>query len=500
MGRTATIDEISLVVAELDGHLRGAIVQDARQPRPLDIYIDLRLPGETVVVVVSADGSFSRIHATTRRPPNPAVPFSFQSLLRARLCGERLESARQLARDRVVELKFTSALSIAAELTGRHANVFLCETGAAGENVIAGSIRPNLSQRRALVPGRPYVPPAPLATHDSRPTTHNPRLAPHASRLTPDAGPLPFNLRLDDEYASVIGTEELEWARAAARAAVQKEIRRLDRLRENVSRDLAAAVGSGEYTRFGEALKLNLGAIRRGVPEAVLTEYTAEGPGEIRVPLKPDLGPRENMERYFRLSRRLSTARDKIATRLTETEKRAVRLAAAGQDLERCEKVHEVHNVLSRVGLKTPPAGRPSGRSAQSQAERLPYREYFIEGAGRFLVGRGAADNDTLTFRVARGSDLWFHTVGFPGSHVVAPLPRDREPSAAMIVSGARLAASRSHAPEGEKVEVAYTRQKYLRTPRGAKPGTVIVTREKRILVTVEKGAYSDCAGGSEET
>jgi len=489
-----------MVAAELDGHLRGALLQDARQPRPLEILLEFRIPGETAIVLVSADPAFSRIHATSRRPPNPAVPFSFQSLLRARLCGERLEGARQMEGDRVVEISFTSALSIVAELTGRHANVFLCETRAAGERLIVGSIRPNLSQRRALIPGRAYVPPAPHpVTDDSRPTTDDSRLAPQGveletqnSKLETPAEPLEINLRLDDEYAAIIETEDLANARTAARAAIQREIRRLRRLRENVSRDLAAAQASGEHARFGEAIKLNLHALRRGMSEVVLTEYTAEGPLKIRVPLKPELGPRENMERYFKAARRLGAAKERISNRLLETEKRAALFTAAGQDLARCETVREVHNVLARAGLKMPQPTGNASRAAPETTERLPYREYFIEGAGRFLVGRSAADNDTLTFRVARGSDLWFHTVGFAGSHVVVPLPRDREPSDAMIRAAARLAASRSQAPEGERVEVAYTRQKYLRKPRGAKPGTVIVTREKRILVTVDKGAYSD--------
>ena len=126
MGNNITAAEIGRAAAELDAALRGAILQEARQPVPLELYLELRVPGESVTVVISAAPDLSRLHATTARPPNPPLPFAFQSLLRARLCGERLQSVAQFGGDRVVVLSFSAERSIVAELTGRHANVFFC--------------------------------------------------------------------------------------------------------------------------------------------------------------------------------------------------------------------------------------------------------------------------------------------------------------------------------------------------------------------------------------
>ena len=47
-----------------------------------------------------------------------------------------------------------------------------------------------------------------------------------------------------------------------------------------------------------------------------------------------------------------------------------------------------------------------------------PYRSTTIEGF-EVLVGKGDAENDKLTFGVARPQDFWLHVAGPPGSHVV---------------------------------------------------------------------------------
>jgi predicted ribosome quality control (RQC) complex YloA/Tae2 family protein len=46
---------------------------------------------------------------------------------------------------------------------------------------------------------------------------------------------------------------------------------------------------------------------------------------------------------------------------------------------------------------------------------------YRVVPAGDFeiLIGKGAVDNDRLSLRVARPTDLWLHASGFSGSHVV---------------------------------------------------------------------------------
>ena len=50
------------------------------------------------------------------------------------------------------------------------------------------------------------------------------------------------------------------------------------------------------------------------------------------------------------------------------------------------------------------------------------YRTFDI-GGYEVLVGKASRDNDELTFRVAKGPDIWMHVGGeTPGSHLVIRL------------------------------------------------------------------------------
>jgi len=101
-------------------------------------------------------------------------------------------------------------------------------------------------------------------------------------------------------------------------------------------------------------------------------------------------------------------------------------------------------------------------------------------------VGRGAEENDVLTVRLARGNDLWMHARGRAGAHVVVRLDRGRAPDQETFLDAAHLAAHFSDARGEGQVEVASTRAKHVRKPRGAAPGAVTYSQEKVVLLRLE--------------
>lgn len=112
------------------------------------------------------------------------------------------------------------------------------------------------------------------------------------------------------------------------------------------------------------------------------------------------------------------------------------------------------------------------------------YRELERHG-WRILVGKGAADNDELTFRVARQGDLWLHVAGWSGSHVVIEIPDGAgEPPRDVVEYAARLAAwySKGRGARG-KVDVHVCRAGDVRKPRGFAPGKVQLARYESVKV-----------------
>jgi hypothetical protein len=130
------------------------------------------------------------------------------------------------------------------------------------------------------------------------------------------------------------------------------------------------------------------------------------------------------------------------------------------------------------------PMARPDKRvDARADGKGRAFRAVMVEGF-EVLIGKGDADNDQLTFKVAAPHDLWLHVANTPGSHVVvrnpekiADLPR------ALIERAAELAAFFSKARDGGKVEVHYCRAADVSKPRGFPPGKVLLRQWKSIRV-----------------
>ncbi len=118
------------------------------------------------------------------------------------------------------------------------------------------------------------------------------------------------------------------------------------------------------------------------------------------------------------------------------------------------------------------------------------YRTFSV-GGFEILVGKGAADNDALTFGVAEGPDFWLHVSGPPGSHVVvrnpdrlAELPRE------VLETAAALAAWHSKARGSRgKVEVHVCRVSDVSKPRGFERGKVLLRRWDSVKVYAREPA-----------
>ena len=101
------------------------------------------------------------------------------------------------------------------------------------------------------------------------------------------------------------------------------------------------------------------------------------------------------------------------------------------------------------------------------------------------LVGRGDAENDDLTFRVAKPPDIWLHVAGgTPGSHVVIQNPEGSAVPGSVIEQAAALAAWYSKARAASRVEVHFCQASQVSKPRGAPPGLVQLARFESVEVT----------------
>lgn len=471
-----TAREIEDVVAEL-ASLAGARVGAVRVHAERALTLELLGRGGEVLLLLSAEPDVTRLHAARERPPQPASPFPFQPLLRREIEGARLAGVTTLPGDRVVALRFErprGALELVAELTGRHGNLFLV----GGDGLIRASAGRNLSERRSLVSGAPYTPPTPPPGGVDA--------AQRRQRFTPEPGAaFPLSAAIERAYLSREEERCLLEGRRRLREPVRAALARVGRALLKLAGEAARVPAAEEDRRIADLLKSNLRLVRRGATTVTLTEWTEEGPREVTVAIDPALTPQANMERSYRRYRRIADSAARVAARAAEVGSREAALRTllaeieAGQQgaLPRLEK--EARRLDAGPRLQAAPRRR-------TDEPALPYRTFRSASGPAILVGRGAAQNDALTKRVAKGNDLWLHARGLAGAHVVVRLERAKAPDQETLLDAAHLAVHFSDARGAPQAEVAYTRAKYVRKPKGAAPGAVTYSQEKVLLLRVE--------------
>jgi predicted ribosome quality control (RQC) complex YloA/Tae2 family protein len=109
--------------------------------------------------------------------------------------------------------------------------------------------------------------------------------------------------------------------------------------------------------------------------------------------------------------------------------------------------------------------------------------EFRTEAGSRIVVGRSPTENADVTFRIARPNDLWFHTRGIPGAHVVLARDDRAEPSSDDVRAAASLAAFYSKAKHSGSVAVDYTLRKHVRKQQNGAPGLVWYTHASTVTV-----------------
>jgi predicted ribosome quality control (RQC) complex YloA/Tae2 family protein len=135
------------------------------------------------------------------------------------------------------------------------------------------------------------------------------------------------------------------------------------------------------------------------------------------------------------------------------------------------------------VSAEAERSGRRGKHPAGSAAD-TGWRSFEVDGF-EIRVGKGAQDNDRLTFRGSSPADFWLHAAGYAGSHVVVRNP-DRLPSLprTVVERAAELAAYHSKARDaGGKVDVHMCRVSDVGKPRGWPAGKVQLRRWESVRV-----------------
>ena len=280
------------------------------------------------------------------------------------------------------------------------------------------------------------------------------------------------------EFPEAISNEELGEARS--------RVRRLEKSLRAAQGDLAAARQAPEHRRKGEALLASLPSVPRKA--ASVTVPDPENPGRtLRISLDPKLPPHKNAAKLFQMAGKGERALGTIPMRIGVLEDELRKTMKLLESLERGVRPpgYTPPPMRGEVSPSRPSRGSfgPATHGREETPAKLLPRRYRTSEGWEVWIGKNNECNDYLTHRLAHGEDYWFHARGAPGSHVVLRRGGGRdEPSKTTLAEVASWAAYYSRMKTSGLVPIAYTLKKYVRKPRGSKPGLASIERETVIF------------------
>lgn len=201
---------------------------------------------------------------------------------------------------------------------------------------------------------------------------------------------------------------------------------------------------------------------------------------DITIELDPLLTPSDNVQKYYKKYNKMKRSLEYLLEQINKAEELETYYSSVElslQNIENSLELEEIKEELIQIGvIKITKKNKKTVPKINSEIKIIT-----LSTDARILVGKNNKQNDYLTFKVARPQDLWFHVKDVAGSHVI--LQTESKPSAEEIFQAAKTAVSFSKANASSKIVVDYTERKFVKKPTGSKPGYVIYSSEKSLLV-----------------
>jgi predicted ribosome quality control (RQC) complex YloA/Tae2 family protein len=230
-----------------------------------------------------------------------------------------------------------------------------------------------------------------------------------------------------------------------------------------------------KYNLFAELLFSSPQIKEKGRTEIILNDYQGNS---IKIELNPKYSIIENAENYFKKVKKLKISL-KVASEREDEINRKYEIA-----LNKILELKEIRNIKE---LKLHILNHHKFYQSRMEKEEKEISERFkvfeLSEEAILYVGKEAKNNDELTFGFGKPNDYWFHLRGGSGSHCILKYTGKGNPSKEFIEKAASIAAYYSSQRNGGFVPVVYTQRKYVRKPKGANPGAVIISKENVVLV-----------------
>ena len=232
-----------------------------------------------------------------------------------------------------------------------------------------------------------------------------------------------------------------------------------------------------------ELINVNITSLPKGASVYEIPNYYDDNRIK-KIKASPELSPQKNAQKYYKEYRKAQNAKKVLAEQIETAVSELAYLQSVQDELSRARNFAE----LSEIREELRQTGFLKSANQNKNKKNVPLQPYSFVSPNGFtvFVGRNNLQNDKLTHKTAKKTDLWFHVQKAPGSHVIlctdGALPADKDCEFA-----AGLAVWFSSVRERGKAEVDYTQIKNVKKPPAAAPGFVIYNIYKTIYAQAIK-------------
>lgn len=304
-----------------------------------------------------------------------------------------------------------------------------------------------------------------------------------------------FNLNffIDDFYYKKETMEEFKIYRNSILKMILDVLKKYKKRLFNIDEKLNSCKDMDKYKLYGELITANLYKIKNeNVKEIELDNYYKNE--KIVISLDDKYTPSANAKIFFKKYHKLKNALEIVTIQKQETLKELDYIESIIYELEEAtslDNVTEIFEEISENVIFKEKANDYKNRKKQkikktslTQNKTVPFNplKYKIENY-TFLVGRNNKENDFLTLKYAKKTDLWFHTKDIHGSHGILQLINNQLPNDTILLKCAEIIAYHSKAKLSSNVAVDFCEVKNVRKPSNSKPGMVIYSNNKTLYV-----------------
>lgn len=282
-----------------------------------------------------------------------------------------------------------------------------------------------------------------------------------------------FSSLLDEYFKEEALKERIKAKTGNIESFIDKQINKNKSKERKLLDELDKAGQADKYRLYGELLIANNYLEEHKKNISVLNYYTNEN---VSIPLDERYDIMGNSKLYFKKYQKAKNAISHINEQLVIIKdeldyfnllKAQIKVCDLKDALEIQQELIDNHYMI----LKSKP----------ERLQKTKITSYILPSGHTVLVGKNNIQNDMVTNKMARPSELWFHVKDIPGSHVL--LQSSEEATEEEIRACANLAAYFSVARDSSSVPVNYTRAKNIKKIPGHKNCFVQIKGEKTIFI-----------------